>query len=275
MATRIETVLVAVDGSTTDAATLGAGATLARRVDARLRLLHVAPSDRHDEMREALRAVTSSLGTPVDLELHEGDPSAVILAQADRDPGTVICMGDRGRSSLGDLLLGSVTEVVLSRSIVPVLVVGPRVAPGALALPAAPVVICVDDSSECEAVIEPAAGLARALEVPVSLVEVVAPEERVEIDDVPVADAPTTHGRHRLREVAVQVAGRGVEVTTHVLYGNDVAQAVAHHAHEASAAVIALATHGRTGMHRMLRGSTTHHLISLAPSPLLTVRCSD
>jgi nucleotide-binding universal stress UspA family protein len=47
---------------------------------------------------------------------------------------------------------------------------------------------------------------------------------------------------------------------------------IADYAREISADLIVIATHGRTGLDRMLLGSTTELLVRYAPCPVLVVR---
>lgn len=60
------------------------------------------------------------------LELMEGAPAEEIVAFADAETGTLVVMGTQGHSKLERFLMGSVTEEVLRRCHVPVLVVPAR-----------------------------------------------------------------------------------------------------------------------------------------------------
>jgi nucleotide-binding universal stress UspA family protein len=171
------------------------------------------------------------------------------------------------------MMAGSVTEAVLAGSTSPVLVLGPDTSPEQLGSGDS-VVICVDETSVCESIIAPAASLVAALGRTAILVEVVPPEERVKIDDVAAVDDPTDVGTARLDHVQSMLTSQGVDtVETHVLYGADVAESIAHFARERHAAAVALSSHGRSGVRRLLHGSTTMRLIAIAPCPVLTVRC--
>ena len=271
----MDTILVPIDGSAFADSAARVAAAIASRTGASVHLLSVASADDQPELRDHLDGLAAQLPAPTVATVSGGDPATVILELADRSPTTIICLADRGRSALGDLLAGSVSEQVLARSQRPVLVVGPNCRHEVFtAEPSGPIVLCIDDRPDCEAILEPAARLATAAGLDVVLVEVVPPEERVEIDDVPHVDAPTAQGQRRLREVAASLAAHGIERPgTKVLYGADIAEAVAHHATEHAASLIAVATHGRAGVHRLLHGSTTHHLIPRAPCPILAVRC--
>jgi len=55
----------------------------------------------------------------------EGRPWSEILAAVKREKCDLVCMSSHGRGALADVLVGGVTEKVLHRSTVPVLVVRP------------------------------------------------------------------------------------------------------------------------------------------------------
>jgi nucleotide-binding universal stress UspA family protein len=269
----MDTLLVGVGRYDSDHDVVAAAAVLARRSGATIRLIHVAPAGEHDEAERSLASMASGLDVPTEVRVVEGSPGPAIVENA-AAPGTTIVVGDPGRSALGDLIAGSVTEAVLARSDQPVFVVGPHAAAMSSA-PFGPVVICFDEQVDSESIIDPASEIARVLGAAVVLVEVVAPEERVLIDGVYPVDSTTAAGRQRLGEIADRLRAGGVsELRTQVLYGADVSRAVAHFAGEQAASIVALATHGRAGVRRLLRGSTTHHLVAVAPCPVLTVHCS-
>jgi len=60
---------------------------------------------------------------------------------------------------------------------------------------------------------------------------------------------------------------------TRVLMG-DPATAICDYAREMGCDVVAMATHGRTGLAHLLIGSTTEHVVRHAPCPVLTLRVS-
>jgi nucleotide-binding universal stress UspA family protein len=59
--------------------------------------------------------------------LHDNDPSAALVAFLADRPDALVVMATRARSAFGELLLGSVSEDLLTHSHHPVLLVGPHV----------------------------------------------------------------------------------------------------------------------------------------------------
>jgi len=62
------------------------------------------------------------------------------------------------------------------------------------------------------------------------------------------------------------------QVKTEVLMGHDPAEEIMSYARNYKADLIALATHGRTGLARMLMGSVAHRLLRAQVAPLFLVR---
>jgi nucleotide-binding universal stress UspA family protein len=72
-----------------------------------------------EEMRKSLETV----GYAVNCIVKTGYPWNVILDVEKKEAPSIIVMGSHGRSNLGDMLLGSVSDRVIRKSIAPVLVV--------------------------------------------------------------------------------------------------------------------------------------------------------
>jgi len=90
-------------------------------------------------------------------------------------------------------------------------------------------------------------------------------EQRDKIDSVARSDA---------KDYLDRVAGRaklGVTVHTEVLYGK-VADSLVDYARNRNIDLIIIATHGRSGISRMVRGSIADHILSSACVPVLMVR---
>jgi nucleotide-binding universal stress UspA family protein len=139
--------LVPHDFSACAAAALAMAAKLARTHGAELVLLHVSdlppnvPGNAHEEVMrgaserlEALAAPLRNAGLSVATRARIGDPCREILGVARDDEASALVMGTHGREGLARAFLGSVTESVVRRSPVPVVIV--RV-PDAEAVPTA------------------------------------------------------------------------------------------------------------------------------------------
>lgn len=141
-----ERILVPTDGSQNGAAAIDEAIDVAGKYGASVHGLYVIntsamPSpeiqfreefEAHGEEvgREAVAAVADAAeeaGIEATTSIRRGAPSEQILDYAEEHDVDLIVMGTHGRSGLGHVLLGSVTERVIHRSDIPVLTV--RTAP--------------------------------------------------------------------------------------------------------------------------------------------------
>ena len=136
---RVEVILHPTDFSERSEFTLRTARALAQDRGARLVLVHVMPLEvviygsipvplDVRAVRDSLAAVASGvdgpdLKYPVETRLAEGNAAAAILRVAEEVGCGLIVMGTHGRTGLGRLLMGSVTEAVLRGAGCPVLAV--------------------------------------------------------------------------------------------------------------------------------------------------------
>lgn len=127
-------ILVAVDGSPDAAAALERAATLARDQNALITLLMVAPGpagappvgeglEPVDYYAKIMREATDSLPEDVGVRtrIEHGDPATTILELASSEDHDLIVMGSHGHGRIHRALLGSVSEGVLRKSAVPLM----------------------------------------------------------------------------------------------------------------------------------------------------------
>lgn len=137
-------IILATDGSAHAEEALGYAQRLALRDDARVIVVHAfepVPSylgepwgdrvmARHVSAGQAVAAQAAQkleeAGVDHGVEVLEGPPAEAILRVADVRDCDLIVMGSRGHGALASLLLGSVSQRVLSHARMPVLVVRAR-----------------------------------------------------------------------------------------------------------------------------------------------------
>lgn len=96
----------------------------------------------------------------------------------------------------------------------------------------------------------------------------------------PMPHAAETHGqaleraRTEREEALMALASsmEGVEPEVHVLADDDTAEAIAKYAPEIGADLIAVGTHGRSGLSRALMGSVAEQVVRRADRPVVVVR---
>ena len=230
------------------------------------------------EARQELEAARSRFHNPdgVSIAVAEGDPAEEIIDRARRtDITTLIAMTTHARSGLGRVLLGSVTEDIIRRSGVPVLALRPDIATPA-DFPRR-VLIPLDGSSLGDAVVPALLPVLKALGWSVLLVSVLPAAAR----GIPVQGAtiplPSPEGPHdaeqasaHLEAIAQTLRTEHIQVETQAIYGDRVTTIV-ERVHSAACGLIAMSTHGHSGLHQLLMGSMTEALIRSAPVPVLAV----
>lgn len=190
-----------------------------------------------------------------------------LLEKAREAKTDLIVTTTHGRGSLSRLGLGSVADELIRRAAVPILLV--RAEDKAPALIPEPlldnVLIPLDGSALAEGVLEPALELARLMEARCTFLRVV--EADPSLADRARADAETY-----LERVAGRARAQGLQVRTRVIVARAAARAILEEAVTEGSNLIALATHGRGGLKRLLLGSVADRLVRKARLPVLVYR---
>jgi nucleotide-binding universal stress UspA family protein len=193
-------------------------------------------------------------------KIGTGDPARVICAQAQEAQVDFLMLTTHGRSGVVHALLGSVAEAVARHATVPTLIVRPT---GETFSDPEHVTctVALDGSSASEAVITPAAQLVRLFNGTLHLVRV-------------LPDPQTTGQNERaeayLGALCRHIGQQGVRVTHQLVWGEPVAQIVAV-SQQRPTDLVALATHGRTGIDRWLQGSVAFDILRHLAAPTLIV----
>lgn len=188
-----------------------------------------------------------------------------IADELDDHPDTLVVMATRGRAHVAPVL-GSVAEEVLAYTRSPTLLIGPegRIGPD---WPLGPMFVCTDGSATAEAIIPAAADWSSELELHPWVIQVGDPNA------FPDGTEDVGFETNGVRAVAMRI-----EKQTHrpvdydVLHHSDPAEAIVDHARLEGAGLIALATHGATGVRRIALGSVAMAVVHDAPCPVLVTR---
>jgi nucleotide-binding universal stress UspA family protein len=281
----IERIVVPLDGSLTAEAILPQVRRILHRHDSELILVRaavpapvensVALSDAVSQSaREYLHGVQERLdreGVRVVSEVRVGSPTGVILDVVEARQATMIAMATHGATGLKRFLLGSVAEGVLRKSPVPVLAVRPfwrsegDLQQDAERRPVGTLLVPVDGSDLSALVVPAALEFASLFEPRVVLLRVL--ERRRKAGDARELEEATSH----LQGIARLFERKGVE-TLQIVEKGDPVEAILKTARDHGADLIAMTTHGRSGIGRLVTGSVTEQVLRQAPVPLLVVR---
>lgn len=193
-----------------------------------------------------------------------GDPAHHIVDEAAKEAGTLIVMCTHGRSGVGRWIMGSVTDKVLHATTNPLLIVRAATvgrAPAEHQIDS--VVVPLDGSALAERILPHAVFVAQGLGLKVRPV-------RVTPTDIADADAA-----HHLREVRERLEQDGVATAAEQVLHGDPANVIVDLTEETPGSLVAMTTHGRSGIARWVVGSVAERVIHYAASPVLVVRASS
>jgi nucleotide-binding universal stress UspA family protein len=192
-----------------------------------------------------------------------------ILERARAGQADLIVMATHGRGPLNRFWVGSVADEILRRAPVPVLLVRASArAPGIIPEPVLDnILIPLDGSPLAEQVLTPALDLARLMKARCNLLRVVEPRSSREHGAGGLPES--AQAEIYLERIAAKVRERGLEVQTSVVGARHAAEAILQEAEAQRSNLIALATHGRGGLKRLLLGSVADKLVRCAASPVL------
>jgi nucleotide-binding universal stress UspA family protein len=297
-----KTIMVPTDGSGFDREAILVALRVAERCQAKVRLVRVltagayfgtgAPADGVSATPEALRvehdAALSELyalaaecrsisNAEVAADLEQGPIADILAGYAKRNDVDLIVISSHGRRGIARLSLGSVTDSLIRGTTIPVLVVKPKASyltPDA-AKEFHRIIVPLDGSSLAEQILTRIVPLAKLEDAEITLLHVLTPSEdgyengetRLPWWEKKVAGAQAYLSR-RAGEIRLQ----GVATTIDVVIGERTADAITDYARREKADLIAIATHGRGGLARALRGSVADGVTKSAMSSILVFR---
>ena len=218
-------------------------------------------------------------GVKTEVKATLGHPATEILRVAEQEKCGLIAMSTHGRSPIGRAILGSVTDRVIHSSTLPVLAVTPekaKVYQEREGVALTTVMVPLDGSEFAELPLPYVEQLARSLPLEVLLVSVVAHENPLYVDDgrtglKEVAGHLEEEATAYLDGVAQRLRSKGMTVQPRVIRGSP-AHALVSLAQETPHDLVAMTTHGRSGLSRWMMGSVAEAMIRASGDPVLVVR---
>lgn len=295
-----KSILVPLDGSALAAQALPFAKRLAHAAQARLivvraylpeddalplRVEHpeLSASERAGVDREAATpefrcAVDELRGDGLDVDAHfvEGAAATVIFDTAKATWANLIVMSTHGRGGPGRALSGSVADQVLRRVPVPVLLVPTGCTQVWADEPSRSVLVPLDGSSLAAEALRPARDLVATLGgelLLLTVVEPVAAHPFRYVGSVSDLDATqVTQAAAYLAQVSVELQRSAASpIATRIVHG-DAAEQICAVARAARVGAIAMASHGRGGLARLLLGSVATGTIQHSTVPVLVYR---
>ncbi len=303
-------ILVPLDGSTFGENALPIAMSMARRMKAPLNLLHVHSlldatyaelqvfdntldqelrNRERDYLHSIQKQVQDRLSVPVTIRNVDGDVATEVHEQAVRLQAGWIVMTTHARGPMGRFWLGSVTDELIRGTDVSVIAVHPgEKAPDLVKDPAIKhLLIPLDGTPLAEQILEPALAFGKAMEADYTLLRVITPVYPVTLPAEPAIFGSVAtdmmervekmHAELRkeagiyLDRVAARLRGEGLKVYTRVTIEEQPGVAILDNA-KPPIDMIAIETHGRGGLSRLLLGSVADKVIRGSTLPVLVHR---
>jgi nucleotide-binding universal stress UspA family protein len=302
----LDTLLVTLDGSDFGEHALPFAAAIAEKTRASVHLTHVhccdPPTDLlqntpfqfegvsmeaydakdAEEQKAYLQRCVEKLksgldGIEVDSSLVEGYVTEALERQAKAVGADLVIMTTHGRTGVSRAWLGSVADSLVRHSTFPLLVIRPMDDGATFPEPRfGHVLVPLDGSPIGEGILEPTLALAKAMEARISLLHVVAPHVTV---GARVSPLPKGHLKERMQKAEAYLGGMaerlragGYDVEPVIESHFAPARAILKTAEDRQVDLVAIATHGYTGVKRAILGSVTDKVLRASRWPLLLER---
>jgi nucleotide-binding universal stress UspA family protein len=293
--------LIPLDGSKTAEAVLPYGRTLAGTLKIPVELLGVVDigalaihvshgsaryfetiiADSVRSSEEYLKPISEMFpGHGVKCTVEKGKAEEVIIEKAGSD-ATLTAMATHGRSGINRLLLGSVAEKVLRGSTNPLLLIRASEeakSEGEAALKS--VIIPLDGSALAENVFPPVVELAKALKLEVLLLRAyqipintyAGMEDYYVVNYEEIRAAFRDEAQSYLENKVGELKRKGIEKVSFAIPEGSGADEIVALGRRIPDNLIAMCTHGRSGVKRWVLGSVTEKVVRLSGDPVLIVR---
>jgi nucleotide-binding universal stress UspA family protein len=297
-------ILVTLDGSEVAELALGHAKELALKLDLEVVLLHVCEPDGRQQvamrevymervaerMRRGLQMTESNdrqqdqpPSISVLTSIEEGNPAEQIVQYAETNAIDVVVMATHGYSGIKRWRLGSVADKVLRASSIPIWLVRAQDSGEATgdAWPGRRVLVPLDGSELAESVLPHVQALAKQKDAEPVEVVLVGVCEPMLLPSYYPPDIPLNWDHHvtlckrssgeYLNKVAKKLKDAGADARVEVLLGK-AADAIIDFANEQAPSVIAIATHGRSGVSKWTFGSVAERVLRGVSGPVFLVR---
>jgi nucleotide-binding universal stress UspA family protein len=233
-----------------------------------------------DYLNELAGRIERELGIAVRHQILSGEVVPALEREVRVHDVDLVVMTTHGRAGLARAWLGSVADALVRTLEVPVLLVRPddgpppdRLADGGYRH----VLLALDGSERAERAIEPALALAPGADTRITLLRTAAPPAAITSPYLPHAARFTHEEMERSRAAAEEyLAGaaaplkdRGRDVHTVAAVDYHAARAIIRFADENDVDLIAMGTHGRSPVTRLVLGSTSDKVVRSASVPVL------
>ena len=231
------------------------------------------------KMRQELEASTAPEAVTLESEVLFGDPAREILRTAEDKDANLILLASHGTSAEGPWLLGHIAAKVLRATKRPVMLIRQRAPEAALQQRKLlrRIMVPLDGSEIGEAALCYAVALAKKTSAEIDLIEVFEQVRGVGASgarySVPEDESVRKSLLSYLDHVAGPIKSEGLTVSTTVLFGK-AADNIVEYAEKNGIDLVALSTHGRSGLGRWVFGNVTDKILHTGDAPVLVAHAA-
>jgi nucleotide-binding universal stress UspA family protein len=211
-----------------------------------------------------------------------GEPGPALVEDAVEWGASLVVMSTHGRGPLASIWLGSVTDHVVRHLPIPVLLIRPgdeHSKPGPVDFQGE-ILVPLDGSVPGETALEPAIAIARLFDMQLSLLQVVQPISdsfagnlALPVDeDVRLTELFRKEAEDYLKDVAKRVEQEGLRAASAVVLGPFPAASIIAAGEREPVKLVAMATHGQSGVRRFVMGGVTDKVVRGLNRPVLVCR---
>ncbi len=236
--------------------------------------------------QEYLEKVATSFreqGMRVLTKVLVGAAASCIVDEGSREPGALIAMSTHGRSGVARWAFGSVTDKVIHTTINPLLIVrSSDKPPSEEEIAIKSIIVPLDGSEMAEQILPHVADLAKTLDLGVSLLRVTpSAGDYYRFMDYPLpqyddlAEQMDAEAMEYLKSQGQRLRSQGIFQVEERLSHGSPAIAVTDFARETPNSLVAMTTHGRSGVGRWILGSVADRVIRHSGGPVLVIRPTE
>ena len=286
-------ILVPLDGSELAEVTLWYAARLAGRLRSAITLLYVNPPNeltsphmyecylrdavnRVKEQATQMAAETGGGEIAVDYKMLKGDPAEEIVDYADSAKNDLIILSTQGKSGIKRWALGNVANKVVRATRKQVLLIRARGAQADVYKDRLTrVLVPVDGSRESESILRVITVMAKQLNLEVTLLHLWPRRTEIQFQtEVKPWEKIEKRENEYIQRLGDRLKAEGINTRAvfRVITPGHEAEEIIKMAEEDKFSMVAMATHGRSGVGRWIFGSNAEKVLNEGSTPLLLVR---
>jgi len=279
-------ILVPLDGSGEGKSVLPYVRDLAQRFDATIYIIGVGIGSKRRRvnylLKEYINEISEELrGEKISAQpvMNYGVPADEIITCAEKNNIDLIAMATHGRGGISRWWVGSVAERVICESTIPVLLVRSKYIDETEAIRKATIktiIAPLDGSDVGESALINARAIASKTGASIYLLHIITPPAGIEVnlfgsDLKGIIKAMNNTAENYLSGIAEDLKNKGIPTKSKVMEG-DPANTIVEEAKKHQDCIIAMSTHGRSGIARWILGSVADKVLHEATIPIWLVR---